>query len=80
VPLTGPLLALVPQGMGNYRPISLQELVSLGYRESNFHPGEGLPVREIIDAETSLDQFTDVVAEYIIFAEGASSLSPIFPG
>jgi hypothetical protein len=68
VPLAGPPLALVHQYMGNYGQISLQDLVSLGYRESTFQPGEGLPVRDVIDAEASLNQFTEIVADYIVVA------------
>lgn len=66
VPLTGSPRVRVPRYS---QLISLQVLVKWGHREWNFQPGEGLPTREVIDAETSLRQFIDVIADYVVIAE-----------
>lgn len=66
VPLSGSPIVRFP---GSALRISLEDLVGWGYREWRFQPSEGLPTRDVIDAETILTQFTEVVADYVVVAE-----------
>jgi hypothetical protein len=66
VPLSGSAHVRVPVGNGSRLPSSLQDFVIHGYSERTSNPSEGLPERSVVDANTSLGQFIDVVADYIV--------------